>query len=223
MIAPMRRFFLPVVMIAVLVGSAGCARSFRIAGAPFVHSEVPADFPKAPLTVALVDSRAMRRIPTTVGKKFDLDKLLAAGAMQGLYDAARLVAQHVVRVAPGEASEADLICTPSNPTFELRRHPEDRFIVLLTMEVTVRDAATGKERGLLLSSEGRPGRRPAVPIEATLPDNGRRVGGGVTGALISGSPFEQAVNNALFWLALDFSEKLMAPARDAARARQGGA
>jgi len=200
-------FFL-IGVVALLATVPGCARGVRVASVPFVHSEVPADLPRLPLRVALVRTPAMATIPTSVGEKDDLGGAMARSAMRGLYDAARLVVTDVQLFDGEPVGDFDLVCTPTNPFFELRQNHDDRFIVNLTMEVIVRETRTGRERGLLLAAQGRPGRRPAVPIEVRSLDGRVRRRAGVTGALVDATYFEQAVNNALFHLSLDFQEKL---------------
>lgn len=202
-----------------LAAGLGCARGYHVAPVPFVHSEIPGDLPRLPLRVALVRTAAMDTVATGVGEQQDLGGAIARAAVRGLYEAARLVATDVQQFDGAAVGEFDLICTPTNPFFEMRRHREDRFIVNLTLEVTVLEVATGRERGLLLSAEGRPGRRPAVPIKVRSLDGRMTRRAGVTGAVVDATHFEQAVNNALFYLALDFYDKLHARGEALVRAR----
>ena len=192
----------------VLLAALGCMRGYQVATHPFVHAQIPDDFPKLPLRVALIKTPAMEKISVNVGEEHRLGEALGRAAFQGLFDAARLSVRHVEILDQPPAAGFDLICTPTNPYFQWRKNADRRAIVQITMEVMVREVATGKEWGLLLEAEGRPGRRPAVPIEYESLLTGEEKQGGVTGAIIRGSRFEEAINNALFYLALDFADKL---------------
>ncbi|MDP8225668.1 MAG: hypothetical protein P9L99_20075 [Candidatus Lernaella stagnicola] len=220
-IAGMRsiRNFSLILVIAALAFALACTRSYEIARRPFVHAEIPEDFPKLPLRVALVKTSALDRVPAGVGEKYGLDKQLGLAIANGLFDAARLAVEQVEWVEEPTGKEFDLICVPQNPYFEFRKHRENRFLVQFTMEVIVREVDTGRERGLLLQSEGVPGRRPAVPVAYRSLATGAQQKAGVTGALTHGTRFEQAINNALFYLSLDFAEKLRKRGESILRAR----
>ena len=186
----------------------GCAKVFVIAEHPFIIAEVPENLPKQPLRVALVQTEAMAEIPTSFGGRDDFDRRLARSVMQGLADAGSLVVEQFDRVDEIPTTGYDLVCLPSNPYFESRRDRRYKYIITMTLEVTVLELSTGNKRGMLLEASGIAEKRPAVPIRISTPDREQTFTAGVTGALVYGGYFEQALNNALFYLSLSFAEKL---------------
>jgi len=200
---------------------AGCASPWAIARHPFIVSEAPPDFPRLPVHVALVRTAAMRAFPTQIGGKDPIGERLAAAAMEGMLAAARLLVAQADLYDAAAPAGYDLVCTPTNPFLEIR-NDRDGLVVTLSLEVVVRDSAEAPVRGMLLTGEGRPGRRPTAPIDARPSDGGPAKTAGVMGAPIYASPLEEALNNALFYLSLDFAEKLRKRAQKTVEQRAGG-
>jgi hypothetical protein len=200
------RKFLFLLLASALV-AAGCSSPLRIAGRPFIVSDVPPDFPRLPLRIAVVRTGAMQAFPTRLAEKELLGQKLAESALQGMVEAARLIAVQADLLDAPPAAGYDLILTPANPYFDLQSDSEGLHVTL-SLDVAVRDPARQKERGLLLSGEGRPGRRRTAPVELQPRDGGPAKIAGVMSAPIHASPIEEALNNALFYLALDCAEKL---------------
>jgi hypothetical protein len=186
----------------------GCGPLFVVAEHPFVVAEAPADLPRLPLRVVLLRTPAMQRFPVKIGRDEHFGERLAWSTMQGLRDAASLVAAGATISEDMPMSDVDLICLPSNPYFDAQWDERRRLTVTITLEVTVIEPRTNTQRGLLLQAEGRPGRRPDMPLRISSPGSMQTWTVGVTGAWINGGGFDEAVNNALFHLCLDFAEKL---------------
>lgn len=202
-----RAIFILLALSWALLAAGGCAEHLTVAPHPFVLSEVPDDFPKLPLRVAVVRTDAMKKFPNPLDPDLKLGEKMATAAFNGIVEAARLVATEVVAFDGQPVGQFDLVCLPTNPYMDVRTNRSGRPTVYLTMEVLLR-TADNRERGLLLEADGHPGRRRAVPIRLEPSDGGPSREAGVMGAIIYGSHFEEAVNNALFYLALDFAEKL---------------
>jgi len=185
----------------------GCGHYYVVAPHPFVLAEIPPDLPRQPVRVALVRTPAMQKFPTGIGAKERFSERAADAAFQGLADAASLIAAHVETLDHTPTAGFDLVCIPINPYFHVRQEHGHHYLVTLTLEVTVIETASGNKRGLLLEAEGATGKRPVVSLE-TIGAATEQKPAGVTGALIDGGNFDEAVNNALFYLALDFAEKL---------------
>lgn len=209
MISFSRFRFVFLLLLPMIAFPIGCARRYFVADHPFVLAEVPANLPRIPVSVALVKSDAMERFDLDISSDDEFGSRVAAAAMQGLYDAASLIVSEVRLVDSAAVEPADITCIPTNPYISIRRDRQRRVAVSITLEVTVIEKGTGTQRGLLLSAEGSAGKRPAVPIRVCPPGCDQEWQIGVTGALLYyGTYFEQAVNNALFFLSLDFAEKL---------------
>jgi len=201
-------YFLIMLMLTPAAFFLACAPTFTVAEHPFVLAEAPSGLPRLPLRVVLLRTPAMQRIPTEYGRDEHFGERLANAAMQGLRDAAALVVTDVAIADQIPAGNIDLLCLPTNPYFEATWDEHQKLHVTITLEITVIEPRTGAQRGLLLQGEGAPGRRPAVPIQLSSNDSGEAWNVGVTGARVHGSRFDEAVNNALFYLSLDFAQKL---------------
>lgn len=200
----------------------GCANVFVIADHPFVIAEQPSDMPQFPLRVAIVRTAAMSKFETPFPEKELVGERLARATLDGLAVGASLVFAEVRVVDQEPTTGFDLVCLPTNPYFEMREGREVRVTVELTLEVIVKEPATGVERGLLLAGQGAPGRRPAVPIRINDPETGGEMTAGVTGALVHGGALSEAMNNALFYLSLDFAVKMQKRGRQVYRRRFDG-
>ncbi len=205
----MRRcYYVIFAIVTILLGGAACGRMFFIADHPFVLAEEPPGMPRLPLRVAILRTPAMRKIPTKIGQDELYGERLAIALMQGLRDAGSLVVKEIWVAETMPQTDVDLICLPTNPYFDAQWDERKHLRVTMTLEVTVIESRTGAQRGLLLQAEGTPGRRPALPVHISDPDTSETWNAGVTGAWVQSSRFDQAVNNALFYLSLDFAEKL---------------
>ncbi len=207
------------VTLGLWLSTAGCAKVFFVADEPFLIAEQPPEMPHFPLRVAIVRTAAMGAFSTPFPQKERVGERLAEATIAGLAAGASLVFAEVHILAEEPASGFDLVCLPTNPYFEMREGREPRVNIELSLEVVVKEPATGHERSLLLSGSGGPGRRPAVPIRISDPDTGLGVTAGVTGALVHGGAISQAMNNALFYLSLDFAMKMQHRGRQAYRRR----
>ncbi len=199
--------------------TAGCAKVFFVADEPFLIAEQPPDMPQFPLRVAIVRTDAMGAFVTPFPEKERVGERLAKATIAGLAASASLVFDEVRIVDEEPTAGFDLVCLPTNPYFEMREGREPRVSIELSLEVVVKEPATGNRRSLLLSGIGGPGRRPAVPIRVSDPDTGLGMTAGVTGALVPGGPVSQAMNNALFYLSLDFAMKMQHRGRQVYRRR----
>lgn len=190
--------------------STACTARYLIANEPFVPAAVPAEFQPLPLKVAVVRTEQMQRIPVDFGEKEELDRVLAEAAMRGLLAAAGLVFQEAVLLdAPPAAGVYDMVFTPTNPYLELGKNEYRELLVTITFDVIVQEAGDTKERRMLLEGQGRTGKRPVVPVKLKSFPDGPKMRVGVTGALLyDTSPLEQALNNALFRLSLNFAKEL---------------
>jgi len=219
----MKIHFRMIILVFAALGFAsitGCAKSYVIADQPFLVAEAPADLPKMPLRVAIVRTPAMKRVAVGFDEDGEYGSRLAAAMLNGMQTAATLSIRQVDLVEQTPTGGYDIICLPANPYFDVRRSRRNMVEVTLTLEVTIVETATGKQKGMLLEAEGVPGKRPAIPIQIQTRRGVERTQAGVTGALIYSSRLDQAVNNALFYLSLDFGEKLQKRALEMLRRKQ---
>jgi hypothetical protein len=202
------RFRLLAVVALAALAAAGCSSAVMIARQPVIYSEVPPDFPRLPLRVALVRTTAMREFPNPFTGFKNLGKQMADAAMQGMLAGAQLAVSQADLLDEAPTAGYDLICTPVNPYFDWQPDMHRRGVFTLSMEVVVRDPRSGAERGMLLEAEGKPGHRPKALIEARPVDGGPSKKAGLIGPPFRASDFEEAANHALFFLGVDFAEKL---------------
>jgi len=204
----------PLILLAVALFGAlaaiACTARYRIAAEPFVPADVPAGFRPLPLKVAIVRTEQMQRIPTDFGEKEGVDRQLAEAALHGLVTAAGLVAEEAALLeAPPAAGDFDLVFIPTNPYLEIGKNEYRELLITITFDVIVQETGDNKERRMLLEGEGQAGKRPALPVKFRSYPDGPKMRIGVTGALLYDlTHLEQALNNALFRLSLNFAKEL---------------
>jgi hypothetical protein len=185
-----------------------CASTvLMVAPQPFVVADAPADLRRLPLRVAIVRTPALNALPAELEDDDAFGKKLTAALLRGMQAAASLTVQTVDITDDPPAGAYDLVVFPTNPYFEIEPDRERHWVVTMTLEVIVRDAATGQERALLIEATGPSGKRPVVTLQMPGTNGAPARTVGVMGAPIQAGRFTQAINNALFYLSLDFAEK----------------
>jgi hypothetical protein len=184
-----------VLMASLLFLAIACTSAIRIAP-PLQIDGTPDEQKKDPLSAAVV------REAFVIGIKSETEPALASkvrdALIQGLADATKIIVARADIVEKKPDSGYDFAVIPANFYYSV----EPSGDIVMSMDVSVVRLKDGKVFGMLIEGSGQPGPRPIMNWK------GREKTVNISGTFLANGSYGRALNNALFYLTLDYLNKL---------------